>query len=241
MKNKIESKIAAGTAFAAGPGTSGNMGARTPGIFGTVSAINGDTLTVTSKGFGQNQSATLTTYTVDATSATVTKNGASSSLSNITVGDTIMAQGTLSGTSLVATSINDGKMMGKIGKNPSMGKGNDGNGPQTPVIQGNGEPIVGGSVTAVSGSTLTITNASNITYTVDATNAKIIEGNATSTISSIAVGDKVVVQGTVSGTSITAYSVIDQVTATANAPPHKGGLSGALESIKGFFHNLFGF
>src|ERR1700739_1563294 len=87
-------------------GPRGGMMQRAPGVFGTVSAISGDTITLQSKGFGQN--ATATTYTVDATNATVTKNGSASSLSSIEGGDTLMVQGTVSGDNVTATKINDG-------------------------------------------------------------------------------------------------------------------------------------
>ncbi len=206
-------------------------GSRMPGVFGTVSAINGTTLTVTSKGFGQN--ATATTYTVDASNATVSKAGASSSVSAIAVGDTVMVQGTVSGDSVTATSIRDGAMPG----GPGMGQN---------IIQGNGEPVVGGTVTAISGSTVTITNKSNVTYTIDVSSATVEKDNATSSVPAIAVGDNVVVQGTVNGTSVTASSVIDSGVSTGTSS--SGGmsdishrLSGFMGAIGGFFQHLFGF
>ena len=85
-----------------------------PGVTGTVSAISGTTLTVTSKKMerGMNKAGTSTpaasvTYTVDASNATVTKNNTTSTLSAIAVGDTIMVQGTVSGTNVTATTIRD--------------------------------------------------------------------------------------------------------------------------------------
>ena len=42
------------------------------------------------------------------------------------------------------------------------------------------------------------------------TNATVVKDNATSSISAIASGDNVIVQGTVNGTAVTASSVIDQ-------------------------------
>jgi len=83
---------------------SGNRGNR--GVFGTVASIDGTTLTVISKGFGQNTA--TTTYTVDVSNATVMENNATSSVSNINVGDTVMVQGTVSGTNVTATTIRDG-------------------------------------------------------------------------------------------------------------------------------------
>lgn len=226
----------------ANPGGWGTRGVHAPGVRGTVSAISGDILTVTSKGFGPNS--TSATYTVDATNATITKNGTASSLASVSVGDMIAAQGTVSGTNVVATKIRDGMMMGG-------GKGMGGKMPWTgqnaaPGMEGNGQPVIGGSVTAITGSTLTLTNKSNVTYTVDATNATITLADSTSTIASVKVGDSVMVQGTVNGTSVTAVSVSDRGvmptaagnTSTGSPAPHMGGLMGM---FGGFFQHLFGF
>src|ERR1700734_2448393 len=160
-----------------GNGTPGNWGGpggsmpvraagmqRAPGVFGTVSAISGDTITLSSKGFGQN--ATATTYTVDATNATVMKSGSASSVGSIAVGDTLMVQGTVSGDSVTATKINDG-----VG----MGAGGAGR-----------QPGIFGTVSAISGTTLTVTSkapvgpksssssATATTYTVNAANATVV-------------------------------------------------------------------
>ena len=327
MKNKIGllvtgsailgSLLIGGTAFAAGPGFGNGGTGRAPGVFGTVSAVSGNTLTVASKGFGPN--ATAATYTVDATNATVTKNGSASTLSNVSVGDSVSVQGTVSGTNVTATAVRDGMMGRGMGQAPGvfgtvasvsgntltvtskMGPGGtagttytvdatnatvtkngasssvsnvstgdtvmvqgtvsgtsvtatsirdglpQGQKPQTPVIQGNGQPVIGGNVTAINGSTLTVTNKSNVTYTVDATSATVEKGNAVSSISNVAVGDNVVVQGTVNGNAVTASSVIDSGAApTANSTTntsgaHQGGMGGFFSGIGSFFHRLFGF
>jgi hypothetical protein len=211
-----------------------------PGIVGTVAGISGNTLTVTSTRKNGTTN-TTTTYTVDASNAVVIKNNATSTISDLVVGDTITARGTLSGTSLTATSIRDGILRGGMmnGKGKSVGN------PQNPIIQGNGQPVVGGTVASTNGASLTVTNASNITYTVDASSATIVKANATSTVSNISVGDRVVVQGAVNGTSITAFSVIDQGVmsnnlnaSSTNSYKNNSGFFGA---IKGFFHKMFGF
>ena len=260
----VGSLLIAGTAFAQTPPTAqgGGWGARgshvggthmMPGVFGTVSAISGTTLTLTSKGFGggpqaANASASAKTYTVDASNATILKDGATSTLSSVAVGDMVMAAGTVSGTSVTATTIRDGVVPGTGGK-PGM-RGNGANASSTPPIQGNGQPVIGGTVSAVGGNTLTVTTAQGgVTYSVDVTNATIKQGNTTGSVSSIAVGDKVVVQGTVNGTSVTASSVIDNNN-TGAAPSTSGtsitahmndGIGKVFNSIGGFFHNLFGF
>ncbi len=206
------------------PGARGAMG-----ISGTVATINGTTLTVTGK--ARPNGAVVPTYTVDASSATVTINGASSSVSNIKVGDNVMVQGTVSGTSVTAKTIRDG--VAQL------------------AIQGNGQPVVAGKVAAINGSSITITNSSSVTYIIDATNAKILVGNQASSISNVAVGDNVVVQGTVNGTSIVASSVIDQKgpkgypinnnPSDNNKKPQAGFMGGIMGGITNFFKHLFGF
>ena len=199
------------------------------GIGGTVASVSGTTLTVTSKA-GPN-GGTATTYTVDASSATVTKSGATSSVSGIAVGDTLMVQGTVSGTSVTAKSISDGQF-GKGGMNG-----------QTPSIQGNGQPIVAGKVATISGTTLTITNNSNVTYTIDASSAKVTQGQNTITTSNINTGDTIIAQGTVNGTSVVASSVIDQTrpAGTTTTTPGQQSNPGFFGSIGQFFMHLFGF
>lgn len=201
------------------------FGGRGSGIVGTVASINGTSLTVTSKARpnASGTTATATTYTVDASSATVNKNGAASSVASIAVGDTVMIQGTVSGTSVTAKTINDGM-------------------PQ-PAITGNGQPVVAGKVTSVSGTTLTITNNSNVTYTIDASGAKVTQGQNTIATSNINNGYTVVVQGTVNGTSVVAASVIDQTRPAGTTTGSAAGQSnpGFFGSIGNFFMHMFGF
>ena len=224
--------------FAAGPKFGGLMmnrmeaAFRAPGILGTVTAISSNTITVNAKGFGQN--ASQTTYTVDATNAKVTKNGTASTVSAIAVGDTIMVQGSLNGTTITAVFIRDGL--------PQNLKN------QTPLIQGNGQPIIGGTITAISAPNLTVTTKTNsIAYSVNASGATVVKGNATTTLSSLSVGDQVIVQGAVNGTSVTASSIIDQdapktPNANSNSNTNQGGfMNKVFRGIGNFFHNLFGF
>jgi hypothetical protein len=252
-QTQVTANVGGGTAsasvgFHGGPGP-----ARIPGVFGTVSAINGTSLTVTSKTFDRNASTTSpTVYTVDASNAQIYKNSTTTTtIASIATGDTVMVQGTISGTNVAATVIRDGMGGMMMGGKPGMGRGGNGtstmDASSTPIITGNGEPVVAGSITAVNGTTITITNASNVTYTVDASNAKIVKNGTTTAITNLATGDNLVVQGTVNGTSVTASSVIDQGvarTSTASSTaPHAGGagIGGLLGSIGGFFKHLFGF
>lgn len=215
-----------------------------PGVFGKVTAINGTSITLSGRqGFGSTTPSV--TYTVDASNATVKKDGATSTVSAIAVGDTIAVQGTVTGSNVAAVSIFDGVMgrMGYDGKG-GPGAGRPGTASSTPVL-GNGQPVIAGTVSAVSGSSLTLTTSSGVTYAVDASAAKVLAGADTIALSNVAVGNKVLVQGAVNGTSITASTVIDQ-SVRANAAPNQGthvqGQShGFLGGIGQFFMHLFGF
>lgn len=224
----------------------GEMGARngnepTPAIVGSVSAINGTTLTIESTGRrGRNASST---YTVDAANAKIFEKGATSTIAGIATGDMIAVQGTVSGTNISATVI-------RYGMNGAFGRRGAPNASTTPPFQGDGEPIVGGSVTNINGTTLTITNASKITYTVDAAGSTVVLHGATSTLASIAVGDNIMIQGVVNGTSITASTILDQGNMNhasgapnVSRPQGHGGFDpfGFFGTIGGFFKHLFGF
>jgi hypothetical protein len=240
-----------------GPGRDNETGPgmMKPGVFGTVSAINGTSLTVAGKTRptratdGTMSAPTTVTYTVDASNATVDKSGAASTLSAIAVGDTVMIQGTVTGTNIVATVIRDGVMPHTPG---TQGKGGAGEGkgrmgsstPQMPAITGNGQPVVAGTISTLNGTSFTITTSSNVTYTIDATSAKIVQGKDTITTSGLTVGDSVIVQGTINGTSVTASSVIDQkAPSTSNGNTDSGSTQhpGMFGGIGQFFRHLFGF
>lgn len=204
----------------------GNDNENMNSVFGTVTAINGTTVTVQTKTFTKGSTtSTATTYTVNASGATVDKNKVASTVSAIAVGDNVMVQGAISGTTVIATSIHDGIMV-KMPKTPKVGT-------QTP--QGNGQPVIGGKVTVISGNIVTITNNSNTAYTIDVTNAKITKAGSTITVSSIALGDQVLAQGTINGTSVIATTLIDGVPGNGN-----GKHLGWFKQIGGFFSHIFG-
>ncbi|MEI6659799.1 MAG: hypothetical protein WCK91_00020 [bacterium] len=210
-----------------------------PAILGTVTAISGNTITITrtnpmmrlnKSGEGDNSNtntaspstapATSTTLTIDATNAKVAKAGVLATLADIVVGDTVMITGELKGTTIVAKVINDGplaNMMGDLGQGKGRGgkegKGNgDGQeaGPNgTSPFTGSGQPVVAGSITSITGNSVVITNKGNVTYTVDVTSAKILAGDKAGTVADLKVGDMIIVQGAISGTSVTATTVLD--------------------------------
>jgi hypothetical protein len=175
-----------------------------PGIMGTVSAVNGNTISVTSK---QN---TATVYTVDATNAKVLKASTiaptagtkpaaptTSSVSAIAVGDTVMVRGTVSGTSVTATDIMDGVFKGgMMGKGGKRGGGGFGGGTM-------------GTVSSISGNTVTLTTKAGGTFTIDASSATVKDAGATSTLSTLKVGDTIRVGGTITSANMTAKNIED--------------------------------
>lgn len=70
---------------------------------GNITSINGTTIVMAEEADEGGAS-----YTVDASNATITKNGTASALSALAVGDKIFVKGTTSGTNVVATSISSG-------------------------------------------------------------------------------------------------------------------------------------
>ncbi|MBU6447879.1 hypothetical protein KGQ24_03525 [Patescibacteria group bacterium] len=200
-----------------------------PAAVGTVTAINGNIITLTAKNG--------TVYTVDASNASVTKitksatgtkpTSAAISVGQITIGDTLMVTGTISSANITATKIIDGAFAWRHKENP-----------QNENRLGF-KPAAAGKVTAINGNVITLsgrdfTTKSNTTYTVDAANATITKLNPpisngskpTSTpisVSQIAVGDMLIVQGTVSGTTIQATTIRDrQLPVNATEFSHRG-------------------
>ncbi|MEI8130666.1 MAG: hypothetical protein WCG55_04155 [bacterium] len=206
------------------------------GMFGTVSAITGNTFTFTVKArpmrADKNQTTTVqptTTYTVDATNATVMKSGKKVTVADIANGDTLIVMGQTTGTTITATRIMDGV--------PAMG----GERPEgtTPAFTGNGMPVIAGKIATISGNTVTVSNRENVTYTVDVTNAKVEQKGTASTVSSLTIGDMVIVQGTVNGTTVTATSVIDQ--GVAQAPETSSKETNQAPEKQGFFSKIGSF
>ncbi|MEI7689196.1 MAG: DUF5666 domain-containing protein [Candidatus Nomurabacteria bacterium] len=222
-----------------------NRGMMKPGVSGTVTSISGNIITVNGRqGFGVNTT-TATVYTIDATNAKITKSNVAGTIASILIGDIISAQGTLSGTNLVATNIRDG-IRGNENRqnNPNKNNPNDNGTRPTPnlnPITGNGQPVIAGTVTSVNGNTVVITNNSNINFTVDATSAKIVKGPNTILTSEITVGDVVIVQGTINGNNITASSIIDRVKQTNTTNTNTKDNQGFFGKMGSFFGHMFGF
>ena len=228
------------------------------GIFGTITAANGTSITVLSKAPQMRRMASSTmvapvnmpaftpkTYTVDASNATIMKNSTTSTIASLAVGDTVMVQGTVNGTSITAKVIRDGIMFGGNGRYGPKTE-NQGNGSGLNDIQGTGQPVIAGNISSINGSSIVVTNG-NASYTVDVTNAKIQKSGTAAALSNLVIGDRTIIQGTVNGSLVTAQTVIDQpaVAPTASgstdsqsAPKQNLGFFGGIGQ---FFKKLFNF
>jgi hypothetical protein len=256
------------------PGMSGMHGPMMPlgqlGIAGTVSAVNGTTLSVASvvrsRGLGEPNgndgnngngnslglATSSVTYSVDASNATVRKNNATTTVSSIGVGDMVYVRGSVSGTSVTATTILDG-IFGPNASGTSRFHG--GPGPVVLPWKGVGAhptgtrpfagatPMTTGTIASVNGSTLTMTTGSGTTYSIDATNATLVkQGTGSNSISAIAIGDNVQVEGSVSGTVITARVIFDNVpTPSASGSATSSNSGSIMGAIRSFLANIFRF
>ena len=156
-------------------------------VNGTIASINGTTLSVT----GSNK----TTYTVDASQAKLSEGMTTSlTLSSVQVGDKISANGTLTGTNLVAKMIRDNSFEGRN--------------------------IFSGSVSAINGSSITLTGHNKTTVTIDASQATITKPqrptSATATptttaltLTDIKTGDRLTAFGALNGTTVSATQISD--------------------------------
>lgn len=182
------------------------------GVSGTVSAVSGSTITLTAKDGG--------IYTIDASGATVTKyaNGTTTTVgvSGITVGDVITVNGTIKTANMTAKTIRDGAPA-KPAMPVAVGKVTAVNG-STITLSGVVRPMP--MMENAPSTTLGEGKLATITYTVDASGATITKITAsatkgakpttsTITVSQIALGDMLSVQGTANGSAITATAITD--------------------------------
>jgi hypothetical protein len=157
------------------------------GIIGTVSSIDGTTLTVTStKG---------TAYSVDASAATFVKGFGKSAttiaLSNIAVSDHVAVMGAVTGDSVAATKIDDGVMA----HTKKSGTSTTSTGTHQRLAN-----AAFGTVASVNGNTITLTRKTKTgtsTVTAVTTGTTTYKKNGVAdTASDITVGQRVVVMGT---------------------------------------------
>ena len=215
-------------------------------VVGNVSAINGNHITLTYiKNISlKNQTGTssqpmgTTTHEIDASDAVIMKNDATSSVSNILIGDTILVQGITSDkNSIVAKTIRDITAIKTQHKQISNNK------KTKTTIDKNTQSFIVGTISVINGSTITITNKVNGTYSIDTTNAKIVLGNKIVSIQNVTVGDNIMVQGIVKASSVVASKIVDQGQKinSIKSPTTQKTKSGVLKNIGGLIKNLFKF
>lgn len=103
-----------------------------PAIVGKVTAVSGTTLTVDALRRSATSTAT-TTFMVDASKAVVRKGNATTTVSTISTGDTVLVQGTLNGTSITASLIIDG-----VRSSQDSSRGDDMRNEKSPFNEGRG-------------------------------------------------------------------------------------------------------
>lgn len=203
------------------------------GVYGSVTAVSGSTISV-------RDSRTNVIYSVDTTNAKIDKNRVTIAVSGIMVGDMVLVEGKTTGTAVVATSVHDGVLV-KGSADWKDNKEKDDKNNQMMFPEGNGQPIVGGTVSAVNASQVTITNKSNVSYIIDVINAKITKAGKVATKTDIVVGDTILAQGTINGTTVAAVSVIDQgVISIDGSHENNGKKVGFFRRIGNFFSRMFG-
>lgn len=155
------------------------------GTIGTVTAVSANTLTV--------KTATGEIYVVTTTDATVRRGGEEKPATPIVVGETVYVFGIKNGTNIVASTIIVGKS--KIDVKPTADESRQ---------------AYLGVVTAKTDTTLTIVNSTNVAYTVTLASDSQIWINKTkqTTLSGFVVGDNVMIQGTLTGSTISAKKVM---------------------------------
>jgi hypothetical protein len=177
----------------------------TPGVSGTVSVVASSSLTVTSKN--------NFVYTVDTSAAKIYKDFASTTvaLSTVKSGDQVMVRGTISGTNVKADTVIVGKFRGPHGLMKGLVK----------KAEKKVHSIVGVVSSIGASSTLSVTAKNNTVYTVDASNATVFKGSASTTpkVSDIRVGDSVIVKGQVGSTTVKATTILDT---RISGETHKG-------------------
>ncbi len=179
---------AATTTAAAGQngGPGGGFGG---GTAGTISAIDGSTITLTGT--------TGTATKVTTSSSTTVTSSATAALGDIAVGDQVSVMGTISGTDVTAQRITDTGTTADAGPGqgqaPPSGSGQTGQAPPS----GAGGPGAGarGQVTSIDGSTMVITATDGTVYTVTTSSTTTVTKVTTSSLSALSVGEQVQVRG----------------------------------------------
>jgi hypothetical protein len=198
--SRHESTTLAGAANAGpgGFGRGGFAGFGDRGTNGTVASIDGTRFTVTTRG-GE----TVTVATSPSTTFTAASTG---SPADVKAGDNVTVLGTTSGTTVEAERITD---TGSVAPPDGAGAPNGGPPPVVngPAGDGRGGPPAAGVVKAVNGSSFTVATTAGTTLTVNTSSSTAVTVVRPSSFAALKVGDEVQVNGTTSGTTVTATNV----------------------------------
>ncbi len=212
-------------------------------ILGTVSSINGNNILLyikqgtSAKTKNQLPVIATTTHVVDATNASVLINNATSSISEIAVGDTLFVQGVADGNKkIIANIIRD---IATINSKVKVISNNNQKQNSTSTLANNSgsQPVIIGTVTSINNSTIIIKDRNSTSFSIDATSAKILKKNGEILVSNIALGDYLMVQGKISSSSAVATVILDRgIIATTSASKSTTNIFNKIGNfIKGLF------
>jgi hypothetical protein len=192
------------------------------GTFGTLTSVNGSTLTLTMQ-----DGTTKTVTTSSTTRITKTVDG---TLSDIKVGDNVVAMGTANGTTITAQRVTDRGTQAPGGPGANGARPN-GNGGPPPGAAPNGGAAGGGfaagTVKSISGSTIVLTAPDGTATTVKTESATTYSVTKTVALSALITGQNLVVQGTPNSDGSIAATNVQQGGGFGGRPGGPGGGSGA--------------
>jgi hypothetical protein len=186
-----------------GPGGASRSGGR--GTFGTLQSVDGQTLTVATRNGN--------TTTVVTSSSTRFVKAVPGALSDIKVGDHVMARGTADGTNVAAQRVTDTGTQALGFGGGGQGRRRSGNGtPPSSVPNGGSLPANGavatGTVKSIEGSTLVVTLNNGTTKTVTTSPSTTFSVVKASSLQELTTGQPITVQGpTGSDGTVTAKTV----------------------------------
>lgn len=227
---------------------------RENGAFGTITAINGTSLTIA---VSQPHEAT-TTLTVNAASTTVKKmltpeatstkpQLVTQSLSDLAVGEKVMVRGTRTDATVIAQEIVE--IPNDIPKHPIRALAKD----ALEHMKDNRDMKPGRGVVGVvqnmGTTTFTLKAMNGTLYTVNAASSTVRNGSATSSLANITNGERVAVHGDVASSTITARVIMENIPDAPSAGKKDHATSSAsfqdkkhdfFEKCKDVFKNIFG-
>lgn len=186
------------------------------GTAGTITAIDGSTLTIEATARDSGDTSTVTVETTDETTVTESVEG---SLADLAAGDNVVVTGTSADGTVIAERIVDSGDLEATGPGaggrtgtppegmgtPPEGMGTPPEGMGTPP-EGMGTPTVG-TIASIDGSTLVVETSDGESVTVTATDDTTITVTEELTVADLATGDTITVTGTTTDATVSATSI----------------------------------